>query len=99
MQEEVASWREDRVREKVKDWWIEKEREKKEKDYYYGEDKGNVREIVSDYNNSGVINHKRVEEMKSRIEKWEGDKAKKILIRLIKDKNEIVDYIEKYEGA
>lgn len=103
MQEEVASWREDRVREKVKDWWIEKEREKerekKEKDYYYEEDKGNEREIVSDHNNGGVINHERVEAMTSRIKKWGGDKAKNVLVRLIKDKNEIVGYIEKYEEA
>lgn len=93
MQEEVASWREERVREKVKDWrlwWIEKEKKEKEKE----EERGGV----SPPDNGGVIDHKRVEEMKSEInEKWNGSRAKKILIRLIEDKPEIVNYIEKYE--
>ena len=99
MQEEVASWREERVREKVKDWWIEKERGKNGEDYYHGgEDEGDESKI-GDHNNGGaVINHKRVEEKKSRIEKWDGDKAKKILIRLIENYPKIIDYIEKYEG-
>ena len=101
MQEEVASWSEDKVVLKVYKWRLEKdkEREKEEKDYYYGADKGNESEIVSDHNNGEVINHKRVEVMASRIENWDGDKAKKVLVRLIKDKNEIVGYIEKYEEA
>jgi hypothetical protein len=96
MQEEVASWREDRVREKVKDWWIEKERKKKEKE---DEEKENEKGGVSPPDNGGAITLKRVEEMKSRIEKYEGSKAKKILIRLIEDNPEIVNYIEKYEEA
>ena len=103
MQEEVASWSEDKAREKVKDWWIVKEREKERKEEdYYEEDKGNETKIVSDRKSGGFINLKRVEVMKSKIEKWDGDKAKKILIMLIKDKPDIINYIEnieKYEGA
>jgi len=91
MQEEVASWREERVREKVKDWrlwWIEKEKKEKE----------NEGGGISPPDNGGVIDHRRVGEMTSQInEKWDGRKAKKILIRLIEDKPEIVNYIEKYE--
>jgi len=93
MQEEVASWREDRVREKVKDWQIEKERETKEKDYYGKDKKGNESEIAS----GGFINLKRVEVMKSKIEKLvDGDKAKEILINLLNDHPEIANYIERY---
>jgi hypothetical protein len=85
MQEEVASWREDKVREKVKDWWIEKE--KKEK----------VNEEVREENEEDiVIDHQKIEEIKLRIEKCDGNEAKKILIRLIKDIPEIMGYIEKY---
>lgn len=100
MQEEVASWSEDKVLLKVNNWRIEKdkEREKKGKEEEEKEEE-NEGGGVSPPDNGGVINPKRVEEMVSRIEKWDGDKAKKMLIRLIKDKNEIVDYIEKYEGA
>ena len=102
MQEEVASWSEDKAREKVKDWWIVKEREKERKEDYYEEDKGNETKIVSDRKSGEFINLKRVEVMKSKIEKWDGDKAKKILIMLIRDKPDIINYIEnieKYEGA
>ena len=98
MQEEVASWSEDRVREKVKDWWIVKEREKERKEEdYYEEDKGNETKIVSDRKSGGSINLKRVEVMKSKIEKLvDGDKAKEILINLLNDHPEIANYIERY---
>jgi len=97
MQEEVASWKEDRVREKVKDWWIVKEREKERKEEdYYEEDKGNETKIESDHKSGGFINLKRVEVMKSKIEKWDGDKAKETLIKLLNDHPEIANYIERY---
>ena len=102
MQEEVVLWKEDRAREKVKDWWIEKERGKKEKNYHNEEDKGN--EVVSNHNNGGIIRHKRAEEIKSKIERCEGNKAKEILIKLLENDwlidndPKILDYIEKCVG-
>jgi hypothetical protein len=100
MQEEVASWKEGRVKEKVYAFLIEKERiererikkEKKEKESG-GKEKENGRGSVSPPKEDKVFY---IEEIKSKIEKCDCNKAKKILLSLIENKPEIVDYIEKY---
>ncbi|MEA3313221.1 MAG: hypothetical protein U9Q18_02460, partial [Caldisericota bacterium] len=96
MQEEVASWSEDKVLLKVKDWWIEKEREKKEEEEEEEKEKENEGGGVGPSDNGEVISHERVEKVKSKIEKLDGEKAKETLIKLLNDHPEIANYIERY---
>ena len=97
MQEEVASWTEDKVREKVKDWYIRKITPKhpplEEGEYIpqHSEPSSHL---------TPPIAKERIENIKTRVWKSSEKDIKEILIKLIdelKDKySDIVETIEKY---
>ena len=95
MQEEVASWEEDKVGTKVRDWGLI-EKEKKKKDIS-SEGMFKSNDFVSEHNNEKIINDEKIKEIKSKIEQCSGDKAKNILLRLLEEKPEIANFVEKYE--
>ncbi len=89
----VASWKEDNVREKVKDWYIEKSKPRSEKTY---QNEGNGQ----DYTDSFIPEHNKISEGRrmdiiEKIEAYQGD-WKSVLKKLISEHDEIISILEKY---
>jgi hypothetical protein len=95
MQEEVASWTEGKVREKVKDWKL-KELLKNQQKESRSPKQGN--ETATPRNNS--ISEEKVEDIKQdikqQIESCSAEKIREILIKLIDKHPEIVKTIKEY---
>jgi len=105
MQEEIASWREDKVRERVKDWCLEKVnkvQEEKGKDKYSISlnrfngirDEGSKNGIVIGNENNdreGIID---ISKISAKIRNYKGD-IKGVLIRIIRKYPEMARYIER----
>lgn len=103
MQEEIASWTEDKVRDKVKDWYMEKLKENQLK----LEKQLNLKQTTnepSQGNNIENIQQKiidspsteKIENIKKRILEISEKNIKEILIKLIDELPDIVEKIEKY---
>ena len=97
MQEEVASWTEDKVKDVVKDWYI---RELKQKNtMVVRDDSENI--ISSSHSDSSLpkIQEEKVEELenvKKIILRSSEEDVKKILVKLIDEHPDLVETIEKY---
>jgi len=89
----VASWKKDNVREKVKDWYIEKSKPQPEQTYQNEDgDRG--------YTDGSMPAHSEISERRrtmviEKIEAYRGD-WKSVLKKVVKEHDEIVSILEKY---
>ena len=106
MQEEIASWTEDKVREKVKDWDREKLKKSQEQlkkqleELKYSKRNKERTTFQHDESYLHFQSEEKVKNIKQRIENYSAEKLRAILIKLIDERPEIVEIIEKYiEGS
>ncbi|MBA7534222.1 hypothetical protein ES705_26468 [subsurface metagenome] len=88
----VASWKEDNVREKIKDWYIEKSKPQTGQTYQINEGRDQV------YPDGFTSEHNKENRRKAIIEKieaYQGD-WKSVLKKLISEHDEIINILEKY---
>lgn len=89
----VASWKEDNVREKVKDWYIDKSKPRSAKTYQNeGNGQDDTDSFISEHNK---VSESRRMEIIEKIEAYQGD-WKSVLKKLISEHDEIISILEEY---